>query len=93
MSAYPQPEDPRIIFNDRHVHTFHIEPGSEGKTIGELELPARFGVGEVGIRNKGTTTTRIQPSRTLLADEVLIAFVTDQTARELALLFATGKKP
>jgi monovalent cation:H+ antiporter-2, CPA2 family len=90
-----QLEDPRIIFNDRHVHTFRIEPGSEaeGKTLGELELPARFGIGEVGIRSKGTTTSRIQPSRTLLADEVLITFVTDETARELALLFATGKEP
>ncbi len=91
----PQLDDPKIIFHDRHVHTFRIEPGSgsEGKTIGELELSTRFGIAEVGIRSEGKTTRRIQPSRTLQAGEVLITFITDETARELAPLFAKKKEP
>ena len=89
-----QLEDPKIIFHDRHVHTFRIEPGSEseGKTLGELELPARFGITDVGIRSEGKITRRIQPSRALQAGEVLITFVTDETARELAPLFAKKKQ-
>ncbi|MDD1686833.1 monovalent cation:proton antiporter family protein [Methanoregula sp.] len=83
-------EDPSILFNDRHVHSFLIEPGSkaDGKTIGELELHTRFGIGEFGIRSGGRTTSRIQPARKLSAGESLITFITDETAREVAPLFA-----
>ncbi|MGB9176909.1 MAG: cation:proton antiporter [Methanoregula sp.] len=86
-------EDPRVIFHNRHVHPFLIEPGSvaEGKSLGDLELPTRFGIAEVWIRSGGKTTSRIQPSRKLLAGEVLITFISDETARELVPLFA-GKK-
>jgi monovalent cation:H+ antiporter-2, CPA2 family len=86
-------EDPKILFRDRHVHTFRIEPGSEaeGKTLGELAFPARSGIAEVGIRSEGRTTRRIDAARTLLAGEVLITFITDQTAQELAPLFAKKK--
>ncbi|MGD0081526.1 MAG: cation:proton antiporter [Methanoregula sp.] len=89
-----QLEDPKIVFHNRHVHTFRIEPGSraEGKTIRELELPTRFGIAEVGIRSKGKTTREIQPTRTLQAGEVLITFVTDETAGDLAPLFAKKKQ-
>ncbi|MGA2122389.1 MAG: cation:proton antiporter [Methanoregula sp.] len=84
-------EDPRIIFSNRHVHTFVIEPGShaEGKTIGDLELPTRFGISHFGIRSGGKTTSRIQPSRKLLAGEVFITFITDETAAEIGHLFSS----
>jgi monovalent cation:H+ antiporter-2, CPA2 family len=88
-------EDPRVFFNDRHVHTFLVEPGSaaEGKTIGELDL-IRFGVTEVGIRSGGKTTSRIASSRRLVAGEFLITFITDATATELAPVFsAPGDRP
>lgn len=90
-----QLEDPGTIFHDRHVHTFLISPGSEveGKTIGELELTARFGIGEVGIRSGGKTSRRIEPSRQLNAGEVLIMFITDNTARELVPLFEPKTEP
>ena len=86
-------EDPKIMFRDRHVHTFRVEPGSraEGKTLGDLEFSNRFGIANVGIRSEGRTSRRIDPTRTLLAGEVLITFITDQTAQELAPLFAKKK--
>ena len=82
-------EDPGIIFRDKHVHTFLIEPGSEaeGKTVGDLGLRTRYGISEFGIRSQGKTTSRILPSRKLQAGEALITFMTDETARELAPLF------
>jgi monovalent cation:H+ antiporter-2, CPA2 family len=88
-----QLEDPAMLFHDRHVHTFRIEPGSEaeGKTLAELELGTRFGIAEVGIRSQGKTTSRIPPARRVQAGEVIITFITDQTARELLPLF-TGKR-
>ncbi|MFA6225167.1 MAG: NAD-binding protein [Methanoregula sp.] len=90
-----QLEDPSIIFHDQQVHSFLIGPGSEveGQTIGELELTARLGIGEVGIRSGGKTSRRIEPARTLKAGEVLIMFTTDGTARELSPLFEKKKEP
>ena len=90
-----QMEDPKILFNDRHVHALHIEPGSEaeGKTLIELDLGTRFGIMEVGIRSEGKTTTHIPAERKLRAGEVLITFITDQTARELSLLFKKKEEP
>jgi monovalent cation:H+ antiporter-2, CPA2 family len=88
-------EDPSIFFHDRHVHSFVIQPGSEaeGKTIGRLELTARYGIGEVGIRSGGKTSRRIEPARTLKAGEALIMFITDGTAREVSPLFEKKKEP
>jgi len=87
--------DPGIFFRDRHVHTFLIEHGSaaDGKALGTLELPARFGISDIGIRSGGKTTGRIPDSRILVAGEVLITFITDETARELAPVFAKKEKP
>jgi CPA2 family monovalent cation:H+ antiporter-2 len=83
-------EDPNLMYQDRHVHSFLVEPGSEaeGKTLAELDLGSRFGILEVGIRSKGKTTTTIPDDRRLAAGEVIITFITDQTARELLPLFA-----
>jgi CPA2 family monovalent cation:H+ antiporter-2 len=88
-------EDPKIMFRDRHVHTFRVEPGSraEGKTLGDLEFSNRFGIADVGIRSEGRTTRRIDPSRKLLAGEVIITFVTDPTAEELTPLFRKKTEP
>jgi uncharacterized protein with PhoU and TrkA domain len=71
-----------------------IEPGSEaeGKTLPELDLVSRFGIGEVGIRSGRKTTTQIPETRRLLAGEVLITFVTDQTAQELSPLFTHNEE-
>ncbi len=82
-------EDPAIMFNDRHVHTFIIEPGSEaeGKTIRELDLSTRFGIFEFGLRSGGKTKSRIEDSRRLSAGEALIIFITDENAREISFLF------
>lgn len=87
-------EDPGIIFRNRHVHTFLIEPGSgaEGKTVRELGLANHIGAG-FGIRSGGKTTSQVEPSRKLLAGEVLITFITDESARELAPLFVKKKEP
>ncbi|MFA6333449.1 MAG: cation:proton antiporter [Methanoregula sp.] len=86
-------EDPGTMFNNRHVHTFIIGPGSEadGKTIGGLDLSTRFGIAEFGIRSGGKTTSRIDPARKLVAGEALILFITDETARELSSLFVARK--
>ncbi|WP_321504199.1 cation:proton antiporter [uncultured Methanoregula sp.] len=85
-----QLEDPQMLFHNRHVHAFTIEPGSEaeGKTFGELDLGTNFGIMEVGLRSKGKTTANIPPDRRLAAGEVVITFITDQTAQELSPLFA-----
>ncbi|MDD1694397.1 MAG: NAD-binding protein, partial [Methanoregula sp.] len=85
--------DPGIFFRDRHVHTFLIEHGSEadGKALGTLELPAQFGISEVGIRSGGKTTGRIPDTRKLVAGEFLITFITDETAREISSLFTEKK--
>ncbi|MDO9326725.1 MAG: NAD-binding protein [Methanoregula sp.] len=90
-----QLEDPGKLFHDRHIHTFLISHGSEveGKTIGELELTARFGIGEVGIRSGGKTSRKIEPARRLKAGEVLIMFITDNSARELVPLFEQKEEP
>ena len=86
--------DPRILFHDRHVHALRIEPGSEaeGKPVSELELETRFGIMEFGIRSEGKTTSHILPDRKLRAGEVLITFITDETARGLAPLFTRKKE-
>ncbi|MFA4878073.1 MAG: cation:proton antiporter [Methanoregula sp.] len=85
--------DPSVLFHNRHVHAFTIEPGSDadGKTVSELELGTRFGIMEVGLRSQGRTTSIIAPDRKLVAGEVIITFITDQTAQELMGLFA-GKE-
>jgi len=82
--------DPNLMYQDRHVHSFLIEPGSEaeGKTLAELDLGPRFGILEVGIRSQGKTTSNVPDDRRLAAGEVIITFITDQTARELLPLFA-----
>jgi CPA2 family monovalent cation:H+ antiporter-2 len=87
-----QLDDPGIRFHERHVHALAIEPGSEaeGKTLGELELGTRYGILDVGLRSQGRTTSNIPADRKLAAGDVLITFITDQTARELLPLF-TGK--
>jgi hypothetical protein len=59
--------------------------------MSELELGTRFGIMEVGLRSQGRTTSKIAPDRKLVAGEVIITFITDQTARELMGLFA-GKE-
>jgi monovalent cation:H+ antiporter-2, CPA2 family len=89
----PQLDDPRLMFNDRHIHTFCIEPGSgaEGKTLGELDLASRFGIAGAGIRSGGKTTSHFPATRRLQAGEVLIAFITDKTARELSPLFSADR--
>ncbi|MFA4859338.1 cation:proton antiporter [Methanoregula sp.] len=86
-------EDPNTMFHDRHIHSFHVEPGSEaeGKTLGELSLGSRFGVMEVGIRSQGKTTSHIAPTRRLQDGEVLIMFITDQTAQAMSSLFEREK--
>ena len=83
-----------MTYQDRHVHSFRVEPGSEaeGKTISQLDLSDRFGISDMAIRSGGKTTpSRILPDKRLLAGEVFITFITDQTARELAPLFAKKK--
>jgi len=82
--------DPNLMYQDRHVHSFLVEPGSEaeGKTFAELDLGPRFGILEVGIRSQGKTTSNVPDDRRLAAGEVIIMFITDQTARELLPLFA-----
>nr|WP_319375313.1 cation:proton antiporter [uncultured Methanoregula sp.] len=82
--------DPNLMYQDRHVHSFLVEPGSEaeGKTLAELDLGPRFGILEVGIRSQGKTTSNVPDDRRLAAGEVIITFITDQTARELLPLFA-----
>lgn len=82
-------DDPAILYHDRHVHTFPVEQGSaaEGKTVGELELQTRFGIREIGIRSGKKTTGHIPPDRRIAPGEVLITFITDQTAREISPLF------
>lgn len=84
-----QLEDPKAFFSNRHVHALHIEPGSEaeGKTFDSLDLGTRYGIMEAGIRSEGKTTSHFPPDRKLRAGEVLIMFITDETARELSPLF------
>jgi CPA2 family monovalent cation:H+ antiporter-2 len=81
--------DPDVLYGNRHIHTFPVEPGSpaEGKTAGELELAARLGTPEFGIRSGGRTTGNIPASRKLVSGEIIITFITDDTARELVPLF------
>ena len=69
----------------------HDQPGpgseAEGKTVGELDLAIRFGTPEFGIRSGGRTTGNVLPPRKLVPGEVVITFITDDTARELVPLF------
>ena len=81
--------DPDILYGNRHIHTFHVEPGSEveGKTVGELDLATRLGTPEFGIRSGGRTNSNLPLSRKLVSGEVIITFITDDTARALVPLF------
>ena len=81
--------DPNVLFGNRHIHTFRVEPGSEaeGKTVGDLELVTRLGTPEFGIRSGGRTSSTIPASRKLMAGEIIITFITDDTAREIVPLF------
>jgi monovalent cation:H+ antiporter-2, CPA2 family len=72
------------------VHTFCVEPGSfaEGKTVAEIDLPARIGISDYGLRKGGTT--RFMPDDGLMLDagDSLIIFTSDKKAQEIHPLFS-----
>lgn len=79
----------KTIFSGLHVHTFTVEQGSEaeGKTVGALDLKARFGIADIGLRNGDTVGTAPENTR-LQPGDVLIVFTTDKKAEEIAGLFS-----
>jgi len=82
--------DPRTLFMGLHVHTFTVEPGSpaDRKTVASLELKTRFGIKEIGLRSGTATVSNIPGTTRLKAGDVLILFIADKKAREIAYLFA-----
>ncbi len=83
----------KTFFSGLHVHTFEVEAGSfaEGKSEAVLELKARFGIPEIAIRSNGVSVTPLADARILKPGDVLIFFVPDKTAEEMAPLFS--RKP
>jgi uncharacterized protein with PhoU and TrkA domain len=77
-----------------HVHTFTVEPGSpaDGKSVRELELKTRFGIGDMGLRSGNMTISNVPGSTVLSAGDVVILFIPDAKAREIVHLFA-GTEP
>jgi CPA2 family monovalent cation:H+ antiporter-2 len=82
--------DSEAFFGNLHVHTFRVEAGSEaeGKTLAGLDLQNRFDIGEIGLRSGDVAVTRVPESPHLREGDVLITFITDQKAGEIAYLFA-----
>lgn len=72
------------------IHMLTVEPGSfaDGKTIDELKLKTRFGITDFGLRRDGVTTTQPDKAICLKHGDGLLIFSTDQTADDLAHLFA-----
>ena len=71
------------------IHMLTVEPGSfaDGKTLGELDLKARFGITDYGIRRGNSTTTQPDLSTGLREGDGLLVFSSDQTADELSGFF------
>ncbi|MDD1704022.1 MAG: cation:proton antiporter [Methanoregula sp.] len=86
--------DVRTLFMGLHVHTFTVEPGSpaDGKSVRELELKTRFGIGDIGLRSGNMTISNVPGSTVLSAGDVVILFIPDAKAREIVHLFA-GTEP
>ncbi len=78
-----------VLLNLR-IHMLNVESGSfaDGKTIADLDLKARYGVSDFGLRRENKTTPQPDLSTCLQAGDALIIFSTDQTAKDLACLFA-----
>ena len=66
-----------------------LNPGLKLKErlSGELDLATRLGTPEFGIRSGGRTNSNLPLSRKLVSGEVIITFITDDTARALVPLF------
>jgi CPA2 family monovalent cation:H+ antiporter-2 len=75
------------------IHMLNVEPGSfaDGKTIAELDLRNRYGVADFGLRRDNATTTMPEGSTCLHGGDALLIFSTDQTAAEIARLFASSQ--
>ncbi len=73
------------------IHMLNVGPGSfaDGKTIAELDLRNRYGIADIGLRRDNATTSMPESSTRLHGGDALLIFSTDQTATEIARLFAT----
>jgi uncharacterized protein with PhoU and TrkA domain len=81
------------VLDSLHIRMLYIEPGSfaEGKTLGDLDLKARFGIADYGFwRDNATDNTSDEATR-LQAGDVLIVFVSDKTGEEMAGLFCCSR--
>jgi len=90
-SGSPVP-DPREQFSGFHVHTFRVEPGSpaEGNTEAGLGLKAKAGIAEIAIRSGSASIAPLTDNTVLNAGDVVIFFIPDKTAEEIAPFFSGG---
>jgi monovalent cation:H+ antiporter-2, CPA2 family len=72
------------------IHMLTVEPGSfaDKKTIAELDLKARFGIKEYGLRRNNVTEITTATTTRLQEGDALILFTSDKTVQEIAGLFS-----
>ena len=78
------------VLNSLHIHMLMVEPGSraDGKSIVDLDLKARYGITNFGLKRNDATVITPDPTMKLRAGDALVVFVSDQTVQEMAGLFS-----